>query len=51
MAVVSSHFRLTFTPKFLKRYAELGALVRDAARGFAADVREGRYPDGAHSFE
>ena len=40
-----------FTPKFLKRYAELGALVRDAARGFAADVREGRYPDGAHSFE
>lgn len=40
-----------FSPKFLKRYAELGALVRDAARNFAADVREGRYPDGAHSFE
>jgi 3-methyl-2-oxobutanoate hydroxymethyltransferase len=40
-----------FSPKFLKRYAELGALVRAAAHEFAADVREGRYPDAAHSFE
>ncbi len=40
-----------FKPKFLKRYAELGAGVRQAATDFAADVREGRYPDGPHSFD
>lgn len=40
-----------FEPKFLKRYAELGAAVRAAAHAFADDVRAGRYPDAAHSFE
>jgi 3-methyl-2-oxobutanoate hydroxymethyltransferase len=41
----------SFTPKFLKRYAELGAAVRAAAHAFADDVRSGRYPDAKHSFE
>ncbi len=40
-----------FTPKFLKRYADLAGEVRRAAAGFAADVRGGTYPDSAHSFE
>jgi 3-methyl-2-oxobutanoate hydroxymethyltransferase len=40
-----------FTPKFLKRYAELATNVRAAATAFADDVRSGRYPDAAHSFE
>jgi 3-methyl-2-oxobutanoate hydroxymethyltransferase len=40
-----------FSPKFLKRYAELGAMVRSAAHQFAAEVRGGQYPDAAHSFE
>jgi 3-methyl-2-oxobutanoate hydroxymethyltransferase len=40
-----------FSPKFLKRYAELGGAVRDAVRSYAADVREGRYPAREHSFE
>jgi len=40
-----------FEPKFLKRYAELGRTVREAAHAFADDVRSGRYPDAAHSFE
>lgn len=40
-----------FEPKFLKRYAELGRAVREAAHAFADDVRSGRYPDAAHSFE
>ncbi|HLS47147.1 MAG TPA: 3-methyl-2-oxobutanoate hydroxymethyltransferase [Gemmatimonadales bacterium] len=40
-----------FSPKFLKRYGELGAAVREAAHAFADDVRTGRYPDDAHSFE
>jgi 3-methyl-2-oxobutanoate hydroxymethyltransferase len=41
----------TFNPKFLKRYAELGPTVRDAADRFAADVRAGKYPGPEHSFE
>jgi 3-methyl-2-oxobutanoate hydroxymethyltransferase len=40
-----------FQPKFLKRFAELGKTVRDAVRTYASEVREGRYPDAAHSFE
>ncbi len=40
-----------FNPKFLKRYAELADLVRKATADFAADVRDGRYPDRDHSFE
>lgn len=39
-----------FAPKFLKRYAELGDAAREAIRAFAAETREGRYPDDAHSF-
>ncbi|HET7603731.1 MAG TPA: 3-methyl-2-oxobutanoate hydroxymethyltransferase [Gemmatimonadales bacterium] len=40
-----------FTPKFLKRYAELATSVRAAAAAFSEDVRSGRYPDAAHSFD
>jgi 3-methyl-2-oxobutanoate hydroxymethyltransferase len=39
-----------FTPKFLRRYAELGPTVRAAVGRFADDVRTGRYPDEEHSF-
>ncbi len=34
----------TFTPKFVKRYAELGQEVDRAAAAFAADVRARRFP-------
>jgi 3-methyl-2-oxobutanoate hydroxymethyltransferase len=40
-----------FNPKFLKRYAELGEAVRAAVRAYAAEVREGSYPDPGHSFD
>ena len=40
-----------FAPKFLKHYAKLGDSVRDAVRGFAAEVRDGKYPGKEHSFE
>jgi 3-methyl-2-oxobutanoate hydroxymethyltransferase len=40
-----------FAPKFLKHYAKLGEAVREAVRGFAADVRDGKYPGKEHSFE
>jgi 3-methyl-2-oxobutanoate hydroxymethyltransferase len=40
-----------FQAKFVKAYANLGEQVRAAVRQFADEVREGRYPDAAHSFE
>ncbi len=39
-----------FRPKFLKRYAELGAAARDAVRAFVDETRSGTFPDDAHSF-
>jgi 3-methyl-2-oxobutanoate hydroxymethyltransferase len=39
-----------FSAKFVKKYAELAEDVRDAVRRFGDEVREGRYPDAAHSF-
>lgn len=39
-----------FSPKFLKRYASMADDVRDAVRRFAAEVRDGSYPDADHSF-
>jgi len=40
----------TFTPKFIKRYAQLAGAVRDAVRTYADDVRAGKYPAAEHSF-
>ncbi len=39
-----------FKPKFAKRYAEAGALMREAVAAYAREVREGSFPDEAHSF-
>jgi 3-methyl-2-oxobutanoate hydroxymethyltransferase len=39
-----------FTPKFVKRYANLGEEIEKAARAFAADVRAGRFPGPEHCF-
>jgi 3-methyl-2-oxobutanoate hydroxymethyltransferase len=39
-----------FRPKFVRRYAELGDLVCQAASAYAADVRAGRYPSDQESF-
>lgn len=40
-----------FQAKFVKRYAELAGEVRAAVRTFAQEVRDGRFPDAAHSYE
>jgi len=40
-----------FTPKFLKRYGQLGQEVREAVRAYAREVRDGKYPTREHSFE
>jgi 3-methyl-2-oxobutanoate hydroxymethyltransferase len=38
-------------PKFVKRYADLRSVLADAARAYADDVTEGRYPGAEHSYE
>lgn len=38
------------TPRFVKRYADLGAAAVQAIAAFAAEVREGRFPAKEHSF-
>ena len=37
-------------PKFVKQYANLRAVLTDAALAFKADVESGAYPDEAHSY-
>jgi 3-methyl-2-oxobutanoate hydroxymethyltransferase len=39
-----------FTPKFVKRYRELGEEIRGAAREYADDVRRGRFPAEEHIY-
>ncbi|MDQ6736256.1 MAG: 3-methyl-2-oxobutanoate hydroxymethyltransferase [Gemmatimonadota bacterium] len=39
-----------FSPRFLKRYANLADTVRDAVREYAEDVTQHRYPGEEHSF-
>jgi 3-methyl-2-oxobutanoate hydroxymethyltransferase len=37
-------------PKFVKQYADMRALLKEAAQAFAADVVHGAYPDESHSY-
>ncbi len=39
-----------FTPRFVKRYAELAPLISGAAETYAADVRARRFPGPEHCF-
>jgi 3-methyl-2-oxobutanoate hydroxymethyltransferase len=38
-----------FAPKFLKKYADIGASVKSAVKTFGDEVRSGAYPDAEHS--
>jgi 3-methyl-2-oxobutanoate hydroxymethyltransferase len=38
------------TPKFVRRYAEIGTTIDEAVASYAQDVREGRFPTDAHSY-
>jgi 3-methyl-2-oxobutanoate hydroxymethyltransferase len=33
-----------FSPRFLRRYADLHSIIRDAANAYCSDVQETRYP-------
>ena len=37
-------------PRFVKRYADLRTVLGDAAKAYADDVREGRYPAHEHGY-
>jgi 3-methyl-2-oxobutanoate hydroxymethyltransferase len=39
----------SFSPKFLKRYADLRGVAESAVRGFVEEVQTGVFPDDAHS--
>jgi len=39
-----------FTPKFVKRYADLGSQIGEAARQYAEEVRSGAFPAAEHTF-
>jgi 3-methyl-2-oxobutanoate hydroxymethyltransferase len=39
-----------FTPKFAKRYAELGKKAREAIAAYVGEVRAETFPDEAHSY-
>lgn len=39
-----------YSPKFVKRYAELGPAITEAARQYVSEVKEGVFPTEEHSF-
>jgi 3-methyl-2-oxobutanoate hydroxymethyltransferase len=39
-----------YSPKFVKRYADLKGSVTQAVKNYIAEVREGKFPDEEHSF-
>ncbi len=39
-----------FCPKFVKKYAEAGALITQAMADYVKEVKDGSFPDEAHSF-
>jgi 3-methyl-2-oxobutanoate hydroxymethyltransferase len=39
-----------FTPKFVKRYADLASQIRTAMETYCKEVREGKFPGSEHSF-
>jgi 3-methyl-2-oxobutanoate hydroxymethyltransferase len=40
-----------FTPKFVKRYADLKEVTTDAVKSFISDVRGGKFPGEEHAFK
>ena len=43
-------FSTGYSPKFVRKYADVHAVMSGAVQAYAADVREGRFPDDATSY-
>jgi len=43
-------YQTGFQPKFVKRYADLGSIIRESVKRYAGEVRAGAFPDEAHSY-
>ena len=39
-----------YSPKFVKRYAELGPIISEAVKNYIDEVRSGEFPTAEHSF-
>lgn len=39
-----------YSPKFVKRYADLGPIISDAVQQYVSEVRNGEFPTDEHSF-
>ncbi len=39
-----------YTPKFVKKYADLKTVMTEAVKGYIAEVRKKKFPDEQHSF-
>ena len=39
-----------FKARFLRRYADVGSVIRNAAEGFVRDVKSGEFPNGDESY-
>jgi 3-methyl-2-oxobutanoate hydroxymethyltransferase len=42
---------LEFTPKFVKRYADVASIMKEAFSGYVQEVKSGKFPDLEHSYE
>ncbi|RKY53392.1 MAG: 3-methyl-2-oxobutanoate hydroxymethyltransferase [Candidatus Neomarinimicrobiota bacterium] len=40
----------TFKPKFVRRYAELAQIIRDATERYIKDIKQGKYPSKEESY-
>jgi 3-methyl-2-oxobutanoate hydroxymethyltransferase len=38
------------SPRFVKRYADLAPVIREALQAYAADVRTGAFPEAQHTY-
>ena len=39
-----------FTPKFVKKFADIGTVMKEAFRAYDAEVKEGSFPGSEHTY-
>ena len=41
---------LDFSPKFVKKFADVGGAIQSALQDYIQEVRSGTFPDAEHSY-